>query len=496
MTAPSPAVATRPRSRERSGPTRETLIAGTVVGLGALLLCWSRLSFLDTSLWHDEANTVLYFVDRGPSTILFGEYATNNHVLFSLLSWATTWQLGRFEAAYRIWSVIPGLVAVAVVGWWAWRRLGQLTGAAVVILLTISPLHLELVPQARGYGLGFLVSAGLLIGAARACDDGRVSDVIVMGAFGFVGIWTLSQMVLPFLATAAVVFVARRELRRAVVVVTAAVGAASVLVYSPLLTQMVEQSHKDPAGTAPLPWYGWATAPVDDLGQPTLAMFLPDRLTAGDGLDIVLGVVCVVLAGLGAWRLARRGEWALMALLLAPVLGTYVLLVAARVWFIPRFGSFLLVQVVVLFAIGILELWELISSRGLVPRMLAITTATALVLVGATNVVDRARQLPTENFKLASQIVRESGIDNVVTNSRSAAGLWHYLGRQRVSVREPEALSRQFCRSRDPLVFIDHNYSSTPDPSFACLERRGAVRIHVPQEGRGSMDIWILTQSR
>ena len=165
-------------------------VAQAVIGAVVLVLLWSRLAVLGTSFWHDETVTAFFYVDRGPRGIFFGHYVPNNHVLFSLLSWATTGIVGHFEASYRIWSVLPALVSVAVIGWWAWRRFGPLTAVAVLIFATVAPLHLVLAPQARGYGLGFLAGAGMLVGAARAADSGSVSDVVVFAAFGLVGIWT------------------------------------------------------------------------------------------------------------------------------------------------------------------------------------------------------------------------------------------------------------------------------------------------------------------
>src|SRR5207245_1576402 len=113
---------------------RASKVALAIVGAMAVLLAWSGLVGLDTSLWHDEAYTVVTFIDRGPDSMIFGYFNTNNHLLFSLLTWATTRTFGHFEAAYRFWSVVPALAAVGVVGWWAWRRLGPVAGAAVVVL--------------------------------------------------------------------------------------------------------------------------------------------------------------------------------------------------------------------------------------------------------------------------------------------------------------------------------------------------------------------------
>ena len=80
------------------------------------MLVWSRLANLGTSFWSDEAYSAYYYAGRGPRGIWFGTYVPNNHVLYNLLSWVTTGAVGRFEASYRIWSVVPGAAAVALIG--------------------------------------------------------------------------------------------------------------------------------------------------------------------------------------------------------------------------------------------------------------------------------------------------------------------------------------------------------------------------------------------
>ena len=96
----------------RGSRTRDFCIA--MCSLSGLVLVWSRLANLGTSFWGDEAYSAYYYADRGPHAIFFGTYVPNNHVLFNLLNWVTTGAIGHFEAAYRIWSVVPGLAAVAL----------------------------------------------------------------------------------------------------------------------------------------------------------------------------------------------------------------------------------------------------------------------------------------------------------------------------------------------------------------------------------------------
>src|SRR6478609_3318518 len=191
------------------GNGRTRLAALIIICVSALVLVWSRLALVNNSLWYDEITTVQDYVSKGPRGIFFGTYIPNNHVLFSLLTWATTEFVGHFEAAYRLWSVVPGLAAVGVVAWWSWRRLGPAAAAGVVVLFTVAPDHLLLTPQARGYGLGMLAGAGMLVAAARASDHADNVDVVAFAAFGLIGIWTLPVFVLTFVAQGAALAVSR-----------------------------------------------------------------------------------------------------------------------------------------------------------------------------------------------------------------------------------------------------------------------------------------------
>ncbi len=57
------------------------------ITLGAALIA-PRAAALTQGLWHDEIYTIQNYVSGGPAAI-FGRYGTNDHMLFSLLSWVT-----------------------------------------------------------------------------------------------------------------------------------------------------------------------------------------------------------------------------------------------------------------------------------------------------------------------------------------------------------------------------------------------------------------------
>ena len=90
----------------------------------AIAFIWMRLIDMQISFWDDEAETVVRYIDRGPAGFYSSaNYTTNNHVLYSLLSWVTINILGRHEPTYRIWSVIPAIVSAVLLVVWARRRL-------------------------------------------------------------------------------------------------------------------------------------------------------------------------------------------------------------------------------------------------------------------------------------------------------------------------------------------------------------------------------------
>jgi hypothetical protein len=464
-------------------------VALGILGVLMTVLVWSRFSLIDESFWRDEAFTAVHYVDAGPRAIFFGASVPNNHVLFSVLAWITTEIGGRSEIVYRIWSVVPATAAVAIVAWWAWRRVSPFAAATTVLLTLASVVHLQLAPQARGYGLAFLAGAGMLVGAIRAGEGGRSRDVAVFAGFGAVGILTLPVFALVFLAQGAVLLAMSHVRRRALIAILL-VGAVSLLAYAPLLDDLLRNT--DQEFGVRLRWYGWITRPYSDLTSPMLRGLVPGRAEWPGGTVLIAGA-CAVLGGLALWRCLRRREHVLLASLVAPIIGTYVALVVSRLYVEPRFASYLLFHVVVLLALGVDEAWNLVRGRRLLAPLAALL-AVAIIGVGIRNAVvetsDRA-DMPLEDFRVMGQIVEGTDVTPVLTNSRLLQGFDFYLGRGNYGVLLGQTgATFAFCDESRTFVYVAHNWQSSPDFDVDCLERRGATRIHIDQR-LGSFDVWI-----
>jgi hypothetical protein len=465
---------------ERLG-ARAALPASLLAALIGLCL-WSRLIRLTTSLWKDEAFSILHYINTGPRGIFGGTYVPNDHVLYNFLSWVTTRVLGTSEAAYRVWSLLPGLAAVVILALWGWRKLGRWTTLAAVTLVTLSPLHLYLAPQARGYGLGFLAGMLLLAGATRIEQENGGKGIWLFAIAGLIGIWTLPIFVLPFLLQAATLFRLpdrRRKVARAVI----GVGALSIAFYAPLIVGIIRASSQHYG--ARLPWYGFLSGPAQSVAS--VIRFVVPAPAA------VTHLIALALFGLGAAHLIKRGHRGLCAVLVAPLLGTFVVLEIARIYVTPRFTSFLIFHSAVLAAFGLMEIARLVANRPALRRGLA---AAAIVATGvgifhfAQRSVSYADN-PTENFKKVAQIVRATGIPDVVSDTYRPEGLWFYLGTSGFRIMPPTRLRALFCTTPTSLVFIDHRFDALPVDT-RCLRQRGAVRTRVLQRLGGPIDIWVL----
>jgi uncharacterized membrane protein len=462
------------------------------VGVATLLLVWSRLANLGTPFWNDEAKTALTYSAGGPRVIFDGDrYIPNNHVLFSLATWATRRTLGEFEAAYRLWSVIPALAAVGLVAWWARRSMGTATALLVVGLAAVSPVHHVLASQARGYGLAMLAGAGMLIGALLTDRRESTDGMALFACSGLVGIWTLPVFVLPFVAQAAVLFT-RPRLRRITALVVSVVGVASLAFYSPLLRAIVEQSGQEFGDV--LGWRNLVTAPYQHLFNPTIAVLFPDSIPSTR--DVTIAAVTGAIVVLAVTRLLRENRFLLMNLVV-PIAGTYVAFLIARFYVTPRFASFLLFHVLVLLAVGGSVVWTSVSRwRG--PRVAALVAALVAFLMGSHEIVRETRlqaKQPWENSRMVAEIADATGIDRVYTN-KGLFTLAYYVddGRLRALPKSPE----QYCYLRGDFIFVIVHRFGAEIPDLRCLRHRGGVRMDIPQQQnspvgtRGRIEIWIV----
>jgi hypothetical protein len=483
----------------RRSRTRDFCIA--VCSAMGIVLIWSRLANLGTSFWSDEAYSAYYYAGRGPHGIFFGTYVPNNHVLYNLLSWVTTGALGRFEASYRIWSVLPGGAAVALAAWWALKRFGAVGATAVVVLATISPVHLVLTTQARGYGLAMFAGILMLIGAVRASDHESTRDVALFAAGALIGIFTLPVFALPAIAQAGVL-VCNRQLRRATLNACGVIGLASLAFYAPLLSGILHNAHQR---------FGNQLAPVaavtgayHDLAAPTIATAIPSSPHALFNQVVTFAVIMLLAITAAQW-LWRKPDRAVLAHLAVPVFGTYLALVVGRFYVQPRFASYLFFHVVVLLAIGVQRLWN-VFARVTPARALAAVVIVGMAVTGTARVagtVSAQARVPWENEKFVATFAKATGINYVYTDSVHPVALYYYLGEKRVKLLQRKAVENQaYCGVKNRFIFVDDAYHQTRPPNLKCLEDRRAVRITVPQQTKppirrpGTVTVYLVPAKR
>jgi hypothetical protein len=472
---------------------RRRLALGVLAAAG-VLLAWMLLAALDESLWHDEAFTALNYVSRGPDEIFFGTYVPNDHVLFNALAWLTTSAVGESEIAYRFWSVVPALAAAVVVVGWSWARLGRWVAVAVGLLIVTSPVLLVLARQARGYGLSMLAGVLMLVFADRLARERGSKSLLGFAAAGFIGTATLPVFAVAF-AGQALPLLASRRTRKRVAAAVVAVGLGTLLLYAPLLDDIIDSAGQQFG--RPLPWHGPLTALATDLLGPNVQIVssaelppaLPDVAVAGDNAI----AATIVLAG--AILLWRTGERMLTALVVLPPLCLYSVLTVGDFTVEPRFTSFLLLHAFVLAGCGIVGLIGTVPAGWV--RRIAVAAAAGVSLLAVAHtarLADDLHDLPHENFKAAAEVVRSRGATRVLTDSTRPQGLQYYLGVANVVQLPAAELERRFCSTGEEFVYVDHPFRAEgeePPPDVRCLKRRGAKRVTVRQRDRGErIDVW------
>lgn len=501
--------ASRAKLGERLGELRlpsrwARTLAGAVLGVLAATLLWTRLVGLDASLWHDEAYTILKFVNSGPTGILGADYDSNNHALFSLLTWATAQVLAPSEVVYRLWSVLPAIAGVAALTWWCARRLGVVTAVVFAFLAVISPIMLGLSTQARGYGLAFLSMSLMIIAADWAAKTGDRRALVALAVAGAVGTWAYPVVLLGFIGIA-IALLARAKLRRPILLTAAALAAVTALFYAPAAGGLLDRVGGTTRGSPALETLSWAELPA----QPTLLVAPSvDLLITGD-TPLYCGQTCqqgqplfaygavpvllAVLAGIALWR---RGNRSLALILTLPIVTTLLALAALGAYVTDRYFSFLTVPFFVLVAVGVGSAVVPLRRRAVLAGV-AVAAGLALMLFGlvrTVNLAHRWAETPLEDIEQVAQIVNGSGLARVVTNSDRPEGLQYYLGRTRFAVLPDRPLRSELCTTGQPLVYIEHRITAgePPGPESACLRRRGAVRILVPQRIRGNFTVWLV----
>ena len=464
--------------------TATAVLASSYAFLGATLLL-SRLTNLDKSFWFDEVITARYFVRSGPRGILSGQYIPNNHELFSLLAWATTRAFGESEIAFRLWSVLPFIVGVAVVTAWLHTRVTALSGVLFLFLATVSPLLLDLSRQARGYGLAFLAMSVLIVGALEADRGGRTLAIAAACFGGVMGSWTLPNFGIAFAAVGGVVALDPRLRKRMLI----GLGASTIAIaawYAPHVGDIHSAAQVESGFHISTAWL--ITAPIDQVLIPALIWIEGVGLIAGPlWLPLVLLAVLVMASS----PLARERQSALI--LCSGVVATIVVFWLAHVYVFARFFSYLLVPSFVLLASGASSILSRVTSRPPLLRAVACLVGIALLAVRFASLAPDVVRLPREANRDAAEVIDANTTPDtpVLAYVLLPAGLSFYLPRP-VSLLRTSTVARRVCGARRRIVYVMQPMSIKL-VNVPCLDRPGTVHYQLEQYARGGrIDVWFV----
>ena len=473
-------------SRSLRDQSAQALLAIAYAVLGVALVL-SRVVGLGHGFWLDESIFVENFVRLGPREILTG--AGLSHELYGIIDWAISSAIGESEMAFRLGSVVPFIVGVALVTAWLHRRVHAVAGLLYLLLATTSPLLLDITRSARGYGLAFCAMSFLVIAALEAERTGRDLYIAAACVAGVIGTWTLPQFGLAFVAVGASLL-ADRRLRRSVLVGLVPSFGAILVWYAPHLRQ-VGQSSQLPQGIQISPeWL--LTAPFDQILLPSLIWI--DGVIAVPG-PIWLPLIGLAVAIMGSSRFLRERTSALV--LCSPVAVTVGALFVTQAYVLPRYMSFLLVPFFVLLSSGASFLVTRRTARRRIVGTAACLAIVALPVARFAAIAPDVVRLPREANKEAAAVAESQALPTtqIYASVRDPLRLDFYLDRPFHVLRAHE-VDHRVCGSDRPLVYVAEPWAM-PRAPLPCLRREGVKHYRFAQYTRGGeMNVWFVPPSR
>jgi hypothetical protein len=150
---------------------REFILLGT----GLFAFAWAIVRASLQSVTIDEAFTYLYFASQPIATIWMP--SSNNHVLNSLLMWATTHAFGASSITLRTPALLGALLYILTCKFLCQNITDRLSlQLPVFICLTLNPFILDFMVAARGYSLAnafFLVALAIPVWYRVKCRPSR-----------------------------------------------------------------------------------------------------------------------------------------------------------------------------------------------------------------------------------------------------------------------------------------------------------------------------------
>jgi hypothetical protein len=472
----------------------------------ALAAAWvaTRVAGLRLGLWWDEAFTAHRYVREGPATLLDPEaYVANNHVLFSALTWATTRVIGTSEPALRLWAVVPALLGTVLLVRWLWGRSGPAVGVLALALTVTSTLWLSMSVQARGYGLVIGAATVLLVVVVTEDRQPTWRGDALVAASGLVAMATFPPTVALYLAHTGVWFLRRGTARMRLVLLTAAAGVTTALLYLPLAPMLFERADRVGSRFAePISWWSPVLAPLQIVGGPSLGVGTGLGLVnAADtttvvgartfelGLGSGPGLFALALGLLGLAALSRRDP-SLGVHLLAGLGGSIALLGPIGFHLADRYLTFLLPHATIAVAVGVAVLCEAVADRLRGGTEVAVAVVVVGLVAITLPVVWDAATTPVQSFADAAEVIRERPEADILVDRYHTGYRWYLDDLEVERVGDQAELDARLCDPDGPVFFARH----PDDPQLdvpACLTSTHERRFR-HQRDPGYLVLWVV----
>lgn len=487
--------AQRPRFSARAPDEGEELLsragaAWAVAGItcaGLMLRLWR----LDSDLWLDEITPIQ---DYGPMTylqVVATYYASNNHLLNTLLVKLSVAAFGEHEWAVRLPAVIFGAATIPVLYWIARMTATRIVSAGAALLLAFSYHHIFFSQNARGYAGHILLSvaaAGLLV---RALKHDRTSlwglyiaAMVLNMAVLLHGAFVLAAHGLVGAAAVASVWRRGSAPTSLIAKLTAVFGLTAFLaleLYATALPQAVV--------------YITTTYTVPGSGYSPLSAEFARELVRGiaQGLPpgALLAAVPAGLLGLAGWVILLRRQWAVTMAMTLPILLIGVTLLLGGLTFSPRF--FLLALPVAMLAgvQGVYSLARFVTKEHRRPAAFAATAAVVLAALISLVPLRRYYTVPKQPYREAIGYVEaeRSGNGIVIAIHLAERGYLYYGARY--GLQE----NRDFFLARSVSIF-DKILSSHPgQPVYLVTTLPRFLHIDSPELEQRIAEGWTVART-
>ncbi len=344
---------------------RSAWLLAAVVVLGGVLRLVRYLA--DRSLWGDEGALALNIIERSPRELLdsldFRQGAPTGFLLVEKLSSAL---FGEQELALRLFPLAGGVGALVVLALLTRRMLRPEAALLAVALAVFSEPLVYFSSEVKQYGIDVFVVVLLLYGAV-AISWGTIGrlGVGVLALGGAVAVWFShpALIVLPSL-TIVLLVSAWLEDRRAALRSLALLGG----VWLPVALVAYATNRTNTRAVAAAALHSTGGTSFDASSELKNLWHAYADVVGVANTTTALAWTCALAGLLVLWRSDRTGA----AIIVAPVVATFVAAVLGRYPFTDRFILFLAPSLIVLLASGAVGIVTVLRRQYVVAGLAAI----------------------------------------------------------------------------------------------------------------------------